>query len=154
VVAVFGKTATLWTSKAVHEFQELVDATYDDPCGQISRDKFQYKVRGDNPENKSSMLYIVPEKDAESALPMKQSKSLAKALRDRSMQSGNGQFANHTSCTMYRNVNMAIATVQTAADDEHSNPITTVKPDVIVILHADQGIVQGSEGFSMIHPTP
>jgi len=33
VVAVFGKTATLWTSKDVHEFQELVDARNDDPCG-------------------------------------------------------------------------------------------------------------------------
>ena len=31
--------------------------------------------------------------------------------------------------------------VQAAADNEHSNPITTVKPDVIVILRADQGIV-------------
>jgi len=33
VVAVFGKTATLWTSKNVHEFQALVDATNNDPCG-------------------------------------------------------------------------------------------------------------------------
>jgi len=33
VVAVFGKAATLWTSKEGHEFQELVDATNDDPCG-------------------------------------------------------------------------------------------------------------------------
>ena len=33
VVAVFGKTVTLWTSKEGHEFQELVDATNDDPCG-------------------------------------------------------------------------------------------------------------------------
>jgi len=33
VVAVFGKTATLRTSKDVHECQELVDATNDDPCG-------------------------------------------------------------------------------------------------------------------------
>jgi len=28
-----------------------------------------------------------------------------------------------------------------AGSGEHSNPITTVKPDVIVILRADQGIV-------------
>ena len=34
-------------------------------------------------------------------------------------------------------------TVQAAADDEHSNPITTVKPDVIVILRADRGILMG-----------
>jgi len=35
VVAVFGKTATLWTSTEVHEFQELIDATNDDPCGTL-----------------------------------------------------------------------------------------------------------------------
>jgi len=34
-------------------------------------------------------------------------------------------------------------TVQAAADDEPSNPVTTVKPDVIVILRADRGIVMG-----------
>jgi len=34
-------------------------------------------------------------------------------------------------------------TVQAAAVDEHSNSITTVKPDVIVILCADRGIVMG-----------
>jgi len=134
------KTATLWTSEEVHEFQELVDATNDDPC---VRDKFQYNERGDNPENKSLTLYIAPEKDAELVLSMKPSKSLAKALRDRSVQSGNGQFANHICCTMHRNVNIEIVTVQAAADDEHSNPITTVKPDVIVILRADRGIVMG-----------
>jgi len=33
VVAVFCKTATLWTSMDVHEFQALVDATNNDPCG-------------------------------------------------------------------------------------------------------------------------
>ena len=88
VVAVFGKTATLWTSSDVHEFQVLVDETNDDPC---ARDKFQYNVRGDNPENRNLTLYIVPEKDAELALSMKTSRSLAKALRDRSKQSGNGQ---------------------------------------------------------------
>ena len=33
MVAIFGKTATLWTSKEVHEFQKLIDATNDDPCG-------------------------------------------------------------------------------------------------------------------------
>jgi len=33
VIAVFGKTVTLWTSKDVHEFQALVDATNNDPCG-------------------------------------------------------------------------------------------------------------------------
>jgi len=44
---------------------------------------------------------------------------------------------------MHRNVNIEIVTVQAAADDENSNPITTVKPDVIVILRADQGIVMG-----------
>jgi len=32
VVAVFGKTVTLWTSKDVHEFQALVDAMNNDPC--------------------------------------------------------------------------------------------------------------------------
>jgi len=41
------------------------------------------------------------------------------------------------------NVNIGIVTVQAAADDEHSNPITTVKPDVITILRADRGIVMG-----------
>jgi len=87
--------------------------------------------------------YIVLEKDAKSALSMKQSKSLAKALRDRSLQSGNGQFANHTCCTLHRNINIGILTVQAAVDDEHSNPITTVKPDVIVILRADWSIVMG-----------
>ena len=35
VVAVFGKIATLWTSTEVHEFQELIDATSDDPCGTL-----------------------------------------------------------------------------------------------------------------------
>jgi len=74
---------------------------------------------------------------------MKQSKSLAKALRNRSLQSGNGQLANHTCCTLHRNINIGIVTVQAAADDEHSNPITTVKPDVIVIPRADWGIVMG-----------
>ena len=88
-------------------------------------------------------LYIVPEKDAELALSMKPSKSLAKALHNRLMQSGNGQFANPTSCTLHRNVNIEKVTVQAVADDEHSNPITTVKPDVIVILRADRGIVMG-----------
>jgi len=34
-------------------------------------------------------------------------------------------------------------TVQAAADDEHSNPITTVKPGMIMILRADRGIVMG-----------
>jgi len=87
----------MWTSKDVHEFQALIDATNNDPCaGTISRDKFQYNVRGDNPENRSLTLYIVPEKDAELALSIKPSKSMAKALRDHSMQSGNGQFAKHT----------------------------------------------------------
>ena len=33
VVAVFGKIATLWKSKDVHEFQALADATNNDPCG-------------------------------------------------------------------------------------------------------------------------
>jgi len=42
---------------------------------------------------------------------------------------------------MHRNVSIEIVMVQAAADNEHSNPITTVKPDVIVILRADQGIV-------------
>jgi len=85
------------------------------------------------------MLYVVQEKDAKSALSIKP----AKVLRDRSMQSGNSQFANHTCCTMHRNVDIEIVTVQAASDDEHSNPITTVKPDVVVILRADQGIVMG-----------
>jgi len=40
VGAVFGKTATLWTSKDVHEFQSLIDATNNNPL-----DKFQYNVR-------------------------------------------------------------------------------------------------------------
>ena len=88
-------------------------------------------------------LYIVPEKDAELALSMKLSQSLAKALRDRSVQSGNGQISNHTCCTMHRDVNIEIVTVQAAADDEHSNPITIIKPDVIVILHINRGIVMG-----------
>jgi len=88
-------------------------------------------------------LYIVPEEDTESALSMKPSKPFAKALRDCSMQSGNGQFTNHTCCTMHRNVNIKIVTVQTAADDEHSNRIATVAPDVIVILRADRGIEMG-----------
>jgi len=149
VVAVFGKTATLWTSKDVYEFQALVDVTNNDPCGQISVSvdvtlvKFQYNVRGDNPENKSLTLYIVPERDAELALSMKPSECLAKALRDRSLQSGNSQFAGHKYCTMHRNVNIEIVTVQAAADDEHSNSFTAVKPDVIVILRADRGIVMG-----------
>ena len=34
-------------------------------------------------------------------------------------------------------------TVHAAVDGEHSNPITTVKPDVIVILRSDRGIVMG-----------
>jgi len=88
-------------------------------------------------------LYIVPEKDAKLALSMKPSKSLAKALHNRSMQSGNGQFANHICCKLHRNVNIGIVTVQAAADDEHLSPITTVKLDVMVILRADRGIVMG-----------
>ena len=44
---------------------------------------------------------------------------------------------------MHRNVNIEILTVQAVADDEHSNPITTVKPHVIVILRADRDIVMG-----------
>ena len=44
---------------------------------------------------------------------------------------------------MHMNVNIEIVTVHAAADDEHSNPITTVKPDVVVILHADRCIVMG-----------
>jgi len=44
---------------------------------------------------------------------------------------------------MHRNVNIEIVRVQAAADDEHLNPITTVKPDVIEILRADRGIVMG-----------
>ena len=87
------------------------------------------------------MLYIVSEKDIEIVLSMKLSRSFAKALRDCATQSGNGQFASHTCCTMHRNVNIVIVTVQTAADDEHSNPIATVKPDVIMILRAGRGIV-------------
>jgi len=59
------------------------------------------------------------------------------------MQSGNGQFANHTCCTMHRNVNIEIVMVQVAADDKHSNHITIVTPDVIVILRADRGIEMG-----------
>jgi len=138
VVAVFGKTAMMWTSKETHESQELVDETNDDSC-----DKFQYNVRGDNPGNKSLTLYIVPEKYAELVLSIKKSKSLAKALRHCSMQSGNGQFANHTCYTVHRNINIEIVTVQAAADNEYSNPITTVKLDVIVILRADRGIEMG-----------
>jgi len=34
-------------------------------------------------------------------------------------------------------------TVQVVVEDEHSNTITTVKPDVIVTLRADRGIVIG-----------
>ena len=60
--------------------------------------------------------------------------TIAKAQRDCSMQSGNGQFANHTCCTLHRNINIEIVTVQAAADDKNSNPIRTVKPDVIVII--------------------
>ena len=41
VVAVFGKIATLWKSKDVHEFQALADATNNDPC---ALDKFQFNV--------------------------------------------------------------------------------------------------------------
>ena len=44
---------------------------------------------------------------------------------------------------MHKNVNIEIVTVQAATDDERSNPITTVKPDVVVILRADRGIVMG-----------
>jgi len=33
--------------------------------------------------------------------------------------------------------------VQAAVEHEHSNPITTIKPDVIVILRADRVIVMG-----------
>jgi len=72
---------------------------------------------------------------------MKLSTSLAKALCNRSIQSGNGQFANHTCCTMHRNVNIEIVMVQAAAGDEHSKHFTTVNPDVILILHANWGIV-------------
>jgi len=42
---------------------------------------------------------------------------------------------------MHRNVNIKIVTVQAAVDDEHSNPTTTIKPDVSVILRADRVIV-------------
>ena len=38
---------------------------------------------------------------------------------------------------------LEILTLQAAADDEHSNPITTNKPDVIVIQRADRGILMG-----------
>ena len=98
---------------------------------------------GDNHENKSLTSYLVPEKNAEFALSMKLSRSLAKALCDCSLQSGFGQFANHTCYTMHRNVNIEIVTVQATANDEHSNPITTVKPDVIVMLRTDRGTVMG-----------
>ena len=85
--------------------------------------------------------YIVLEKDAKLALSMKLGTSLAKALRDRSMQLRNGQFANRTCCTQERQLEVLM--VRAAADDEHSNPITTIKPDVIVIKRADQGILMG-----------
>jgi len=38
---------------------------------------------------------------------------------------------------------LEVLMVRAAADDEHSNPITTIKPDVIVIKRADQGILMG-----------
>jgi len=88
-------------------------------------------------------LYIVPEKDDKLALLVKLSKSLAEALRDCSTQSGNSQFAIHTCCTVHRNVSIEIVMVQAGADNQQSNPITTVKPDVIVIIRADWGIVMG-----------
>jgi len=59
-------------------------------------------------------------------------------------------FANHTCCTFHRNVNIEIVTVQAAADDEYSNPITTFQPDVVVILRADQGIVM-EEKYTYVH---
>jgi len=42
---------------------------------------------------------------------------------------------------MHTNTNIEMVTVQVVVDDEHSTTITTVKPDVIVILRADRGIV-------------
>jgi len=60
---------------------------------------------------------------------MKLSTSLAKALRDRSMQLGNKPYMLHNA----QERQLEILTLQAAADDEHSNPITTIKPDVIVI---------------------
>jgi len=128
--------------KEMREYVEL-SIKFNKYAHALPQDKFQCNIQGDNPENKSLTIYIVPEKDADLALSMKPSKSLAKALRDRSMQSGNGQCANHTCCTLHRNFNIEIVMVQAAADDEHSNPITTVKPDVTCILHADRGIVMG-----------
>jgi len=44
---------------------------------------------------------------------------------------------------MHRDVNIDIVTVQAAADDEHSNPIATFKPDKMAILRADCCIVMG-----------
>jgi len=84
------------------------------------------------------MLYRVPEKDAKLALLMKLGRSLAKALRDHSMQSRNGHFANHTCFAIHKNINIEIVTVQAAVDHEQPDPITTVKPDMIVILRADR----------------
>jgi len=118
-----------------HEFQALLDATNDISC---TRNTFQYNVRIDNPENKTLTSYRVPEKEPESALLMKLGGSLAKALRDHSVQSRNGQFANHACFAMHKSINIEIVMLQAAVNHKHSDPITTFKPDMIVILRADR----------------
>jgi len=99
-------------------------------------------VSGSNPENHCH-FHVVPCENADLALFMEITPSLRHSLQSRSEWKGVGQFANHTCCKRHQNVELQFITVQAMQEDDDGNALTTVKPDVAVVLRATREIQPG-----------
>jgi len=74
---------------------------------------------------------------------MKITLSLRHLLQSRSKWKGVGQSANHTFCQRHQNVELQFITVQAMQEDDDGNALTTVKPDVAVVLRAKREVQPG-----------
>jgi len=90
-------------------------------------------VSGSNPENQCH-LHIVPCEDAELVLSMEITSSLRHSLQSQSEWKGVGQYVNHTCYKRHQNVELQFIMVQAMQEDDNGNALTTVKPDVTVVL--------------------
>jgi len=129
-VAVFEETATMWSQDEVLEFERVAVKQ-----NAIESDvqKFEFFVSGSNPENQCH-LHIVPCEDAELVLSMEITSSLRHSLQSQSEWKGVGQYVNHTCYKRHQNVELQFIMVQAMQEDDNGNALTTVKPDVTVVL--------------------
>jgi len=129
-VAVFEETATMWSQDEVLEFERVAVKQ-----NAIESDvqKFEFFVSGSNPENQCH-LHIVPCEDAELVLSMEITSFLRHSLQSQSEWKGVGQYVNHTCYKRHQNVELQFIMVQAMQEDDNGNALTTVKPDVTVVL--------------------